>query len=201
MSEFLCAFTGLPRWQGVLLPAGCRRLVSLADILGDSSPEMIRDATPADFETILALNLESEHFLSPMSREVLEILHGAATYHRVVFLDGKVEAFLLAFREGTLYDGQHYLWFAERYPSFLYVDRVVVGGMAQGQGLGSVLYDDLFAYARRIGVPRVTCEIDVEPPNEASHRFHAKYGFREVGRQPAGSGTKVVSMQEAPLRP
>ena len=60
---------------------------------------MIRDATPADFETILALNLESEHFLSPMSREVLEILHGEATYHRVVSNDGKVEAFLLAFRE------------------------------------------------------------------------------------------------------
>ena len=59
---------------------------------------MIRDATPADFETILALNLESEHFLSPMSREVLEILHGEATYHRVVSNDGKVEAFLLAFR-------------------------------------------------------------------------------------------------------
>lgn len=163
---------------------------------------MIRDASPADFETILALNVESEHFLSPMPAPRLVFLHGEASYHRVVLPnDGRVEAFLLAFREGTRYDSPNYLWFVERYPSFLYVDRVVVAGTAQGRGLGSILYDDLFTYARRIGVPRVVCEFDVEPPNEASRRFHAKYGSREVGRQAVAGGTKVVSMQEALLLP
>lgn len=133
-----------------------------------------------------------------MSPERLALLNGQATYHRVVSTDGGVEAFLLAFREGTHHDSPKYLWFVGRYPSFLYVDRVVVAGTAQGKGLGSLLYNDLFAYARRIGVPRVVCEFDVEPPNEASRRFHAKFGFREVGRQSAGGGTKWVSMQVAP---
>jgi predicted GNAT superfamily acetyltransferase len=163
---------------------------------------MIRDASTTDFETILALNVESEHFLSPMPATRLVFLHGEASYHRVVVPDdGRVEAFLLSFREGTRYDSPNYLWFVERYPSFLYVDRVVVADTAKGRGIGSLLYDDLFAYARRIGVPRVVCEYDIEPPNEVSRRFHAKYGFREIGRQAAGGGTKMVSMQEALLRP
>jgi predicted GNAT superfamily acetyltransferase len=43
-------------------------------------------------------------------------------------------------------------------------------------------------------VPVIVCEFDIEPPNPASQRFHARQGFREVGRQSIEGG-KVVSMQ------
>jgi len=158
---------------------------------------MIRDATLSDFGAILRLNAESEHFLSPLSGRKLQRLHAGAAYHRVACVDGGVAAFLLAFREGAAYDSVNYLWFAARYPQFLYIDRVVVDVAFQSRRLGTLLYEDLFAYARATGAPRVTCEYDIQPPNPVSARFHGKFGFREVGRQDVAYAAKAVSLQEA----
>ena len=99
---------------------------------------------------------------------------------------------------GADYDSPNYRWFAERYDTFLYVDRVVVAESQQGRGLGRLLYDDLFAFARVANVPCITCEFDIDPPNEASRRFHARYAFEEVGVQTLPKG-KRVSLQLARL--
>ncbi|MDB5873627.1 MAG: putative acetyltransferase, superfamily [Ramlibacter sp.] len=158
--------------------------------------EMIRDAAPADFADIVRINVESEHFLSPLPLERLRLLHSQAAYHRVADSGDGVGAFLLAFREGAAYDSPNYRWFASRYPQFLYIDRVVVSPASQARRWGTLLYEDLFAFARTTGVARVTCEYDVEPPNSVSARFHQKFKFTEVGRQTYGAGNKVVSLQE-----
>jgi len=157
----------------------------------------IREATIADHEAILALNLESEHLLSPMDSHRLSHLAGQASYHRVVVADERVVAFLLALREGADYDSPNYRWFSERCPSFLYIDRIAVSASHQGQRLGQALYDDLFASARGQGVAIVTCEFYTVPLNEVSSRFHAKLGFREVGMQWVAEGRKQVSLQIA----
>jgi len=159
----------------------------------------VGDISPADADRVLALNLESEAVLSPMDASRYAQLLSQAAYARVVDLryDGVV-AFLLAFREGADYDSPNYRWFAERYDKFLYVDRVVVSHAWHGRGFGRLLYDDLFAFARASGVPCITCEFDIEPPNEASRRFHARYGFEEVGVQTLPKG-KRVSLQLARL--
>ena len=159
---------------------------------------VLRNATPADFPGILRLNAESEHLLSPLTRPRLAELHALATYHRVVDLDGAIVAFLLAFREGTAYDSPNYRWFSH-YPKFLYIDRVVVSAPHQGNRYGALLYTDLFSFARESGAGRVVCEFDIHPPNEISRRFHARFGFREVGTQWVAGETKQVSLQEAPL--
>jgi len=156
---------------------------------------IIRDATPADFTSILQLNEESVHFLSPLTAEKLERLHQQAAYHRVIEQDGKVAAFLLVFHEGTNYDSQNYLWFGCHYDRFLYIDRVVVSLVCQGQKLGNRLYEDLFAFAKENNFPRITCEFDIDPPNEVSRRFHQRFGFREVGTQHVTYANKQVSMQ------
>jgi predicted GNAT superfamily acetyltransferase len=156
----------------------------------------VRAIADADTPAILALNLESEAVLSPMGAGRYAHLRSEAAYAHVVEDDGAVVAFLLAFREGADYDSVNYQWFDSAYDAFLYVDRVVVARSHQGRGLGALLYDDLFAFARAARVPRVTCEFDIEPPNEASRRFHARYGFAEVGTQ-ALPGGKRVSLQAA----
>jgi predicted GNAT superfamily acetyltransferase len=156
----------------------------------------VRDIADADTAAILAMNLESEAVLSPMDAARYAHLHAQAAYARVVEDDGAVVAFLLAFRERADYDSVNYRWFDQRFDAFLYVDRVVVARSHQGRGLGALLYDDLFALAWETGVPRVTCEFDIEPPNEASRRFHARYGFAEVGTQALPYG-KRVSLQVA----
>ena len=159
----------------------------------------IRPAAIADFAAILALNAESVHFTSPLDAARLQQLHTQAAYHRVVAIGGSVAAFLLAVREGADYDSPNYCWFAQRYREFLYIDRIVVGAAQQGRGLGALLYDDLFAFARASGVAQVTCEFDVDPPNPASAAFHARFGFREVGTQWLGGGKKRVSLQARAL--
>jgi len=159
---------------------------------------VIRAAAPADFPAILALNAESVHFLSPLDAQRLQDLHAQAAHHRVVELEGAIAAFLLAFRDGADYDSPNYRWFAQRYAEFLYIDRVVVGATRQGQGLGALLYEDLFALARASGVTQVMCEFDLDPPNPASARFHARFGFREVGTQRLAGG-KQVSLQARSL--
>lgn len=155
---------------------------------------LIRDARAADFPSIAALNAGAERFLSPMSEARLERLHGWASYHRLIERDGAVAAFLLAFREGGGYDSPNYHWFSERYPSFVYIDRVVVAPPHRGIGLATALYLDVFAFARKHGVATVTCEFDIDPPNEVSRRFHERLGFREVGLH--AYNNKRVSMQE-----
>lgn len=155
---------------------------------------MLRDANAADFPAILALNQTHVAVLSPMDAPRLAQLHACAALHRVVERDGTVVAFMLAFREGAGYDGANFQWFARRYGRFLYVDRIVVADSEQGRGIGGLLYRDAIALAARERVPHLTCEIDVEPPNLTSQRFHERLGFHAVGRRRLDGG-KMVGMQ------
>lgn len=167
---------------------------------------VVRDAGPADFPAILELNRIWVAVLSPLDAARLARLHAQAALHRVIEHDGRVAAFLLAFREGADYDGANYQWFARRYARFLYVDRVVVAGDEQARGMGSGLYRDAIAQTARDSVPCITCEFDIEPPNVVSRRFHERLGFRAVGERRLDGG-KAVSMQvlditvgDAPMR-
>jgi predicted GNAT superfamily acetyltransferase len=160
----------------------------------------LRDTTEHDHAAVLQLNLESEAVLSPLDPPRLRALIGQCWYHRVACVDGVVQAFLLALRPGADYDSPNYQWFSQRYPDFVYVDRVVVSSRARHARLGTLLYQDLIGRARASGIACVTCEIDIEPPNPASHRFHQKFGFGEVGTQSVAGGRKRVSLQELRLR-
>jgi predicted GNAT superfamily acetyltransferase len=160
---------------------------------------MLRDAAPEDFAAILALNEESLRFLGPLTIDQLAAIHAEAAYRRVFVAREGVVAFLLALREGGAYASLNYRWFADRYERFLYIDRIVVANSYHRRGIGDALYADLFAFARRTTAPCVTCEIDIEPPNEVSRRFHRRHGFEEVGTQSVFGGKKRVSLQLATL--
>jgi predicted GNAT superfamily acetyltransferase len=158
---------------------------------------MIRDLARKDWPEILRLNEESVHFLAPMDESKLAKWSDAASYFRVVELNGKVAAFLMGFRRGDDYDGVNFAWFAQRYSDFVYVDRIVVAPEYRGRRLADRLYDDFEAFAREHVIRHLTCEVNVEPPNPVSLRFHEKRGFKEVGRE-AYAG-KTVAMLECPL--
>ncbi|MGN6514412.1 MAG: GNAT family N-acetyltransferase [Rhizomicrobium sp.] len=158
---------------------------------------MLRDAARADWPAILALNEESVHFLSPMDEAKLLRWSAAASCLRVLEIDGQIAAFLMAFRKGDDYDGVNFAWFAARYDDFLYVDRIVVSSAFRGHKLGDRLYDDIESFARARGILRITCEVNVEPPNPISLRFHERRGFVEVGVE-AYAG-KTVAMLHRPL--
>ena len=164
-----------------------------------NDPPALRTTLPQDRQAVLALNLASEAVLSPLTTAGLEALLAQSWHHRVACLDGHVQAFLIALGPGADYDSPNYQWFSQRYADFVYVDRIVVAAPARQAGLAGLLYDDLIAHARAGGIARITCEIDIEPPNPASLRFHNRFGFAEVGTQWVAGGKKRVSLQELQL--
>lgn len=156
---------------------------------------IIRRLEIKDYDRILELNDKSVHFLSPLTKDKLESIISQSEIMNVIEVDGCVEGFVLTLREDKDYDSINYLWFSNHYDHFLYIDRVVVSLKMNGKGLGNMLYQSVFNHARMIGIPYVTAEIDINPPNPRSLRFHEKFGFKEVGKQTVAKGKKMVSLQ------
>ena len=96
--------------------------------------------------------------------------------------DGHLAGFLIALREDATYGSPNFLWFRERYPHFLYIDRIVVAQRYRGLGLGRVFYADAISYAE-VRVPLLACEVFLEPRDYVSVLFHGEYGYQEVGQQ------------------
>jgi predicted GNAT superfamily acetyltransferase len=158
---------------------------------------VIRDAGSNDFEIICAMNLSEVQHTSAMDLTQLAELNALSCYHKVACQDGIVSAFLLAMCNGSPYKNENFDWFSRKYPRFIYVDRVVVSSASRGQRLGSLLYEDVFRYAKSNAIPLVTCEYNIVPPNEPSRLFHDKFGFKERGTQWVANGAKRVSLQAA----
>ncbi|NOT88476.1 MAG: GNAT family N-acetyltransferase [Lysobacter sp.] len=160
---------------------------------------LIRDAKEPDFDRIVELNAAAVRETSAMDLDRLQRLHTLAFQHRVALADGRLVGFLLSMRDGAEYANDNFGWFAGRYPHFVYIDRIVVDGAFAGQGIGRLLYEDLFSRSRAEGIGIVACEYNLDPPNPASNAFHLRFGFVEVGRQRVADGTKLVSLQVAQL--
>lgn len=158
----------------------------------------LRAARPEDRDFILRVNRENVEVLAPMDEARLRELADMAELLLIAEADGKAAAFLLAFREGAEgYDSENYRWFCRHYPSFLYVDRVVIDAPFRRLGLGRMLYQAVFEHARTEEIPFVTAEIDTVPYNGVSLAFHESMGFREVGTQYVRDYSVRVSLQEA----
>ena len=147
-------------------------------------------------DALLALNNDHAEELSLLDRAGLDALVAEAFYAKRV---GALDAALIAFDETAGYQSPNYLWQKERYPRFVYIDRVVVAAHARGRGLARLLYEDLFDAARTAGHDRVVCEVNREPPNLGSDAFHAALGFSEVGAAAIHGGAKTVRYLMRPL--
>lgn len=100
--------------------------------------------------------------------------------------------FVIALDQTAHYDSPNYLWFRDRYPRFVYVDRIVVSPDARGTGTGKALYTGLFEAARAAGHDRVACEVNQNPPNPGSDAFHAALGFRMLARRALSAEKEVA---------
>lgn len=147
--------------------------------------------------TTLALNNAHAKELSWLEPARLQHLVAHAFLARRI---GALDAFLLAFDQDAPYDSPNFLWFRERFPRFVYVDRIVVATDARGRGLARVLYRDLFEQVAQAGHERVVCEVNTRPPNPASDAFHAALGFAEVGHASIHGGAKDVRYLVRDLR-
>ena len=155
----------------------------------------IRPIRPDDHPDILALNAAWVHFLAPLDADGLEEMEAIADVACVAEDDGKVVGFIIALGDGKSYESPNYAFFEDRYERFLYIDRIVIHADAQGKGVGNALYEAVFAQARDAHIPLVTCEVDIDPPNDGSLAFHKRMGFVEVGELHIRDASKTVSLQ------
>jgi uncharacterized protein len=153
----------------------------------------IRDVQEHDLGAVLAVNNAAGEGILPMSKAQLRHFFDIADYFRVADVGGRLAGFLIALRENADHDSPNFLWFRERFPRFLYVDRIVIASNNRRHGLGRVFYSDVQSYAE-VRVPQLTCEVFLEPRDDATLLFHGSFGFHEVGQQRMPGNDRPVSL-------
>jgi predicted GNAT superfamily acetyltransferase len=153
----------------------------------------IRDVGERDLDAVLAINNAAGEGILPMSQAQLRHFYDTADYFRVAEADGYIAGFLIAVREDSDHDSPNFLWFRERMDHFLYVDRIVIARSDRRHGLGRVFYSDVLSFAE-VRVPKLTCEVFLEPRDDATLLFHGSFGFQEVGQQRMPESGRNVCM-------
>lgn len=151
--------------------------------------EPVGPLTPDRMGRLLALNNAHAAELSLLDADRLGALLGQAFWTARV---GDVNAFMLTLDQGAQYDSPNHRWFRDRFPHFVYVDRVVVAPAARGRGLARALYAGVTQAAAAAGHTMVAAEVNQDPPNPASDALHAALGFREAGSAIIHGGAKTV---------
>lgn len=153
----------------------------------------VRDATAADGAAVLALNNAHVPHVNALSVEDFTWIVERAGHYRAVEDEQGVAGFVLCIPSGIEYWSANYTWFAERYDSFLYLDRVVVAPRLRRSGVGRALYDDMHKSVGRQW-PRIALEVNLRPPNPVSIDFHRAMGYAEVGVRESDDGAYAVQM-------
>ncbi len=151
----------------------------------------IREATVADHAAILAVNEQSVPGVSAFDSAKLEALAAASDPLLVAVGEDGVAGYLIGFTPDARYQGACFRWFRENRPGSLYIDQVAIGASARRRGAGAALYDAAEQAAIDRGLDRLTCEVNLDPPNPESMAFHAARGFQQVGTLAVPDGRRV----------
>ena len=175
------------------------------------SPPLLRPIGPDDLGAVLALNNEWVPEVSELDADRLDHILGQASLALLAVdpgpdgADDQLLGLVIVIAPGADYDSPNYRFFegagvpGAEGTEFRYVDRIIVATAAHRRGVGRLLYDAVFDHAAVEGAPRVTCEVNVDPPNPVSLAFHSSLGFAEVGRQSNYGGEVTVAFMSAPV--
>ena len=157
----------------------------------------LRDALSEDLPILLELNQKALPHVNSVTHDDLLWFLKHSAYFKVA---GGLNGFLIALEPGLDYSSDNYRWFSNRFDNFYYIDRVIVSKEFQRQGLGRQLYKDVIETARRYS-PRLTCEVNSDPPNPKSMVFHESFEFTCAGTQKTEGGKKEVRLLSLELHP
>ena len=157
---------------------------------------IIRELTEDDLDLMLAINQENVPAVGPETAETMRQIFEWSFLALGVEVDKALVGYCLMMKPGLPYRSTNYQWFCDKYDDFIYLDRVAFTESHQGKGYGSLLYNEVES---RSSEPLFTLEVNLEPRNDGSLRFHDRLGFVEVGQQVSGSG-KLVSLMAKTLR-
>ena len=159
---------------------------------------IVRNIVSTDVTRVLEINNAntpgvSELTLSELQTDMKNCLHALAIDNE----HGEVCAFCITFDPDAPDAGANHRWFADRYESFVYLDRIAIDSNHQNRGLGALLYqsvEQLMLDSAEHSL--LCCEVNLEPPNPGSLRFHERIGFTEVGRHSPQQGYVVSLLQK-----
>lgn len=151
---------------------------------------IVRDMTLLDLEVVHAINEENVPAVGQETFDDLRAIFDVCSINLVAEINGRVRGFCMVMPPGVDYGSPNYLYFCDRHEDFVYLDRVAITADSQGRGIGPMLYREV---ERRTTAPWFALEVNVQPPNEGSLRFHAREGFVEVDQLETRPG-KIVSL-------
>jgi len=134
-----------------------------------------------DHDDVLALNERHQHLTAPLDADRLLHLDSVGTVE-VIRDEGRFAGFVVTMAGDADYDSGNFGWFAERYDSFCYLDRIVVHEDFRRRGLAGRVYDEVEARVGRTA-PLLALDVNSDPPNVESLAFHAARGFEQVGER------------------
>ena len=158
----------------------------------------VRDIEIADLARVLEINNANTPGVSELTFAELELdlhssLHALAIDNEL----GEVCAFCITFDPDAPDAGDNHRWFAERYKSFVYLDRIAIDSNHQNRGLGALLYQSVEQHMLKSAEHSLLCcEVNLEPPNPGSLRFHKRIGFSECGVESTAPGYVVTYLQK-----
>ncbi len=100
--------------------------------------------------------------------------------HVIVVRKLDIVGFILLMREKEDYDSLNYDFYNSQGVPFLYVDRIAISKNHRRKGLGRLIYQKTFEIAKELDV-KTCCEVNTQPRNDPSLKFHKSFGFEEVG--------------------
>ena len=157
-----------------------------------------RNIELSDLARVLEINNANTPGVSELTKNELQTdlsnsLHALAIDNE----QGEVCAFCITFDPGAPDAGANHQWFAERYISFVYLDRIAIDSNHQNRGLGALLYQAVEQHMLKSAEHSLLCcEVNLEPPNPGSLRFHKRIGFTEVGQHSPQQGYVVSLLQK-----
>lgn len=164
-----------------------------------STPHLsLRDVRANDLAAVMGLNNTAGSSILPLDDVQLDRFYREADYFRVAEVDGHLAGFLIALRDSTPYASSNFQWFRAHCDQFVYIDRVVVGDLHRGHGLGRLFYSDVQSFAE-VRSPNLACEVFLEPRDDVSLLFHGVFGFHEAGQQVMPESGRRVSLLLKPL--
>jgi predicted GNAT superfamily acetyltransferase len=159
---------------------------------------IVRNIVSTDVTRVLEINNANTPGVSELT--MIELATDLKNSLHALVIDnehGEVCAFCITFGPNTPDAGSNHQWFAERYKSFVYLDRIAIDSSHQNRGLGALLYQSveqlMFNSAEH---SLLCCEVNLEPPNPGSLRFHKRIGFTEVGQHSPQQGYLVSLLQK-----
>tara|TARA_B100000902_G_C27275813_1_gene898794 strand:+ start:1360 stop:1875 length:516 start_codon:yes stop_codon:yes gene_type:complete len=159
-----------------------------------------RELVESDLGVAASINNQSFPAVPEISkRELRSLIEMSSFRAAAVDQENVLVGFALALESGAPYQSENYEFFERRGIKHLYVDRIVFLESSQNRGLGSAMYERIFKFAKDQKIFEVTCEVNLEPPNPGSLRFHRRMGFEEVAVQSTKQGKVIVQLLKASL--